>query len=388
MKRLLVKLFRMCYPLLCHFIPLDRHCIVFESNMGNNYTGSPRAIYEAFVARGLDEVYSCNIILKQPGGVQLPGKGKIIKRRSIAYFLTFARASVWISDSRMPLYLVKKRGVTYIQTWHGTPLKKLALDMDSVSMAGTTDLATYKENFRKNTRTWDYLVSQNPYSTEIFRRCFDLHKEILEIGYPRCDVLFSKNNPDDIRDIKTSLGIPLDKRVLLYAPTWRDDSFYGKGHYKFESPLDIALLQRELGKHCVLLVKYHYLVADQIDWSPYEGFVYNFSRANDIAPLYLIADAMITDYSSVMFDYSILNRPMYFFCYDLEKYRDELRGFYFDFEKKAPGPLVTTTRELLNAMALESQDLFRERREAFRETFVSKETGTASDQIVDLITSL
>ena len=231
------------------------------------------------------------------------------------------------------MYIVKRPGTTFIQTWHGTPLKKLALDMDTVHMAGEIGIEDYKANFKKNTKTWDYLVSQNHYSTQVFRRAFDFNKEMLEIGYPRNDILFKKDTPEDINKLKIQMGLPLDKRIILYAPTWRDNQYYGLGKYKFNPALDFSRLIEEFDD-TIILVKYHYLVVDSIDWGAYNGFIRPCKVSEDISLLYLVSDLLITDYSSVMFDYSLLRRPMIFYCYDLQEYKDSLRGFYFDFLDK------------------------------------------------------
>ncbi|MCR4842738.1 MAG: CDP-glycerol glycerophosphotransferase family protein [Eubacterium sp.] len=387
MKRLKVKAFNIIYGIICKLVPTDKRAIVFESSTGNNWSGSPKAIYDEMVRMGLDKKYRCHIVMKSPEGTVLSGRGKLIKRKTISHLLTFARCGIWVSDARMPAYLIKKKGVHYIQTWHGTPLKKLALDMEQLSMGGSSDLEAYKRRFVRNSSTWDYLVSQNAYSTEIFRRCFAFDGRMLETGYPRCDVLTRRNTPDEIAKIKKELSIPEGKKVLLYAPTWRDDEFYAKGSYKYESPLDFPRLRDALGDEWIVLVKFHYLVADTVEVPELDGFVRNFSRHDDISLLYLVSDAMITDYSSVMFDYAILDRPMYFFCYDLEKYRDTLRGFYFDFESKAPGPITRTTAELIDAIKTDGVDLFKEKRAAFRETFVATEDGHASEKIISLIES-
>jgi CDP-glycerol glycerophosphotransferase len=192
-KKKLKKAVLWTYKLCIGILPMNRKIILFESNLGRNYTGNPKAIYEEMVRQGLDQKYRCYFILENPA-IKLPGTAKTVKRTRLLYFYLFAIAGTWVCDTRLPKYIVKRPGCTYIQTWHGTPLKKLALDMDSVFMAGEKGIDNYKKNFYDNAQTWDYLISQNHFSTEIFRRAFAFHKEMLEIGYPRNDVLFAKNN--------------------------------------------------------------------------------------------------------------------------------------------------------------------------------------------------
>lgn len=375
------------YKLLTKLLPVNHKIILFESNLGRNYTGNPKAIYEEMVNQGLDKKYSCYIILEDMN-TKIPGSAKKIKRNRFRYFYYFAIAGIWVSDSRHPMYIIKRRQSTYIQTWHGTPLKKLALDLDDVFMAGETDIEDYKRNFYNNVQTWDYLVSQNNYSSKIFKQAFGFDKEILEIGYPRNDLLIHDNNEERIKEIKKKLGLPLDKKVILYAPTWRDNEFYGNGKYKFNPCLDFSLLMEQLKDDTVLIVKYHYLVMDKIDWTPYKEFIYSYDKSYDISLLYLISDMLITDYSSVMFDYSILERPMLFYCYDLNEYKDTLRGFYFDFIKEAPGPIVETTHQLIQAIKEYDSSLYKEKYHAFRSKYNYADDGKASKRIVDLIRKL
>lgn len=384
LKRLAKKSVLFLYRLAVKLLPINKRIILFESNLGRNYTGNPKAIYEEMVRQGLDRKYRCYFILEHPK-TKIPGAGRTVKRTRLKYFYLFAVAGTWVCDTRLPKYIIKRPECTYIQTWHGTPLKKLALDMESVHMAGEKGIENYKKNFYDNAQTWDYLISQNRFSTEIFRRAFAFGKEMLEIGYPRNDVLFAKNNEKDIRELKKSLGIPLDKRVILYAPTWRDNEFYGKGKYKFNPPLDFNALRDSLGDDTVMIVKYHYLVMDQIDWTPYQGFIYSCDLSYDISDLYLVSDMMITDYSSVMFDYSLLKRPMLFFCYDLEEYKDTLRGFYFDFLAEAPGPVTQTTEELITSIKNYDPSLYREKQEAFYRKYNHADDGHASERVVELI---
>ncbi len=372
------------YRLVLLCVPVKKDMIVFDCSIGRNYTGNPRYIYEYMVEHGLDKEYRCIWLFENPK-TRVPGNARVVKFRRIRYFYYMAVAGIWIFDCRQPDFLVKRKEVHYIQTWHGTPLKKLALDMEAVDMGGETDIENYKEHFRKNTKTWDYLISQNRFSTEIFQRCFDFHKEILEIGYPRNDILFHKNTKEYQEQLKKELGIPKDKKVILYAPTWRDNEFYEKGQYKFSPAIDFKVLMEELSEEYVLLVKYHYLVQDKVDWKGFEGFIYKFSAKYDITELYLLADLLITDYSSVMFDYSVLKRPMLFYCYDYDNYRDNLRGFYFDFEKEAPGPISRTTRELVDDIKGKRYLEYETRYKAFCRKFNHRDDGNASKKIVELI---
>ncbi|MCR4715862.1 MAG: CDP-glycerol glycerophosphotransferase family protein [Lachnospiraceae bacterium] len=384
MKKPLRKLALLGYRILAMILPLSKDVVIFESNVGRNYSGNVRSIYEYMIEQGLDDKYRFVWSIEDTKTL-IPGKTKIVRRTRLKYLYYMAIAKVWVSDSRMPKWLIKREGVTYIQTWHGTPLKKLALDMDVLSMGGSTDVEKYRANFKANTSTWDYLISQNHFSSETFRRCFDFKKEMLEIGYPRNDVLFKMNNEKDIVSLKKRLKLPLDKKIILYAPTWRDDQFYEKSRYKFVSDMDYQHMMDVLGDEYIMIVKFHYLVQDNIDWSKYKGFIYEFNQHADIAELYLVADMLITDYSSVMFDYSLLKRPMFFFAYDMENYKNNLRGFYFDFLETAPGPIVETTKDLADSIKNYKKEDWEVKYQEFHDKFNHCDDGLASKKVSDLI---
>ena len=245
----------------------------------------------------------------------------------------------------------------------------------------------YKEHFYKQSRRWDYLISPNHYSSVIFRRAFKFDKEMLEFGYPRNDILYTKNNKDDILSLKQKMKLPVDKKVVLYAPTWRDDEYYGAGKYKFNLKFDLQRLKDALGDEYVIAIRMHYFIADQIETEGFEDFVYNFSKYDDIAELYLVADILITDYSSVFFDYANLKRPILFYTYDLEKYRDTLRGFYIDMENGLPGPLLKTTDEIVDAIQNIDQveDQYKVKYDEFYEQFCDWDDGNASEKVVERV---
>lgn len=248
-------------------------------------------------------------------------------------------------------------------------------------MPGTTT-EKYKRNFVNEAKNWDYLVSPNAYSTEIFKRAFDYKGHMIESGYPRNDFLINHTKTMLIR-LKT-IKHSCRQEVILYAPTWRDDEYYRVGQYKFDIKLDLHKLKSTIGDDYVILLRMHYLIAENIELSSFEGFAYDVSNHLDIRELYVISDMLITDYSSVFFDYANLRRPMIFYVYDLEKYKDQLRGFYFNLEENAPGPLTRTTDEVLKEIQeYAEQDEPAEHFEQFYKKFCYLEDGRSAEQVVN-----
>ncbi|CUB25022.1 CDP-glycerol:poly(glycerophosphate) glycerophosphotransferase [Bacillus cereus] len=344
-KKFWIKLYALFFRLI-GLLPPKKKLIIFESYSGKQFSCNPRAIYEYMQKNHPD--YKMYWSVKKQHVAPFKKEGiKYINRLSIKWLIKMARAEYWVVNSRLPLWLSKPKHTTYVQTWHGTPLKKLALDMEEVHMPGT-NTSKYKKNFIKEASNWDYLISPNAYSSEIFKGAFRFNKTMIESGYPRNDFLHNSNDQKTVDSIKNKLKLPLDKKVILYAPTWRDDQFYTKGRYKFDLDLNLNELQKELDEDYVVILRMHYLVVEHFDLETYSGFVYDFSDFEDIRELYIVSDLLITDYSSVFFDFANLKRPMVFYVPDIETYRDKLRGFYFDFEKDAPGPLVKTTSEVIN----------------------------------------
>lgn len=387
LKEMIKKIVFAGYNLSSHFIPVKHNVIMFESSNGRNYTGNPRYIYEEMVKQGLDKKYKCVWSLQNPE-IEIPGKCVKIKRSRAKFLYYSLRSGFWIFDSRHQYYLKKSKNTKYIQTWHGTPLKKLALDMDKVNMSGHQDIEDYRAKFKESTSVWDYLISQNSFSSKIFKRAFAFNGKMLEIGYPRNDILVNENNEIKINEIKEKLNIDKDKKIILYAPTWRDNQFHESGIYKFATEMDFNAMQNALSDEYVLIVKFHYLVKDKIDWKKYGGFVIECNEMWDIQELYLISDILITDYSSVMFDYALLSRPILFFTYDMEFYKDNLRDFYFDINT-VPGPLIETTEELIEFIKNNTEEEYFEKYgdkyHDFREKYNEFDDGKASENIIRLI---
>ncbi|WP_429145062.1 bifunctional glycosyltransferase/CDP-glycerol:glycerophosphate glycerophosphotransferase [Anaerotaenia torta] len=357
--------------------------VICESFFGKSYSDSPKYIYE-YLCKNYPGKYRFIWVVNHR--TEIPYRHTRVKRFSIRYCYYLARCKYNVFNVRQPEWMRKREGNVFLETWHGTPLKKLVFDQEEVM--GASPL--YKAQFYKQSRVWDYLVAANKFSSEAFRSAFLFDKEMLEFGYPRNDILHSPHRDEIASKIRRKLKIPENKKTILYAPTWRDDEYYGRGEYKFALKLDLHLLKKELGKDYVVLLRTHYFIADSLDVTGLEDFAYNVSQYDDISELYLISDLLITDYSSVFFDYANLKRPILFYTYDLDKYRDMLRGFYMDIETEVPGPLLFTNEEVVDAIR-DIEDIteqYREKYEDFYERFCSLEDGHAAENIAKRVFNL
>lgn len=348
-------------------MPLRQDWVFIESFFGKSYSDSPKYLYEYLQKTRGSKYRYIWVLNKKSKDLAKSGKHTRVKMNSLRYVYYASRCGYRIFNVRQPAWNTKRRGVVFLETWHGTPLKKLAFDMDDITSASQN----HKTLFYKHAREWNYLISANRFSTDVFERAFVYDRDkILEYGYPRNDILYAENRDEIAAEVKKELGIPEGKRVILYAPTWRDNQFYDRGKYKFTLALDLGRLQKEFGEDSVILLRTHYYIADILNLTEYEGFVYNGSQYEDISRLYLISDICITDYSSVFFDYANLRRPILFYAYDFDEYADEIRGMYMDMEKELPGPILRTNDAVVEA--LHNMDAISETYKARYEEFYNR----------------
>jgi CDP-glycerol glycerophosphotransferase len=348
----------------------DPTLVLFDSWRGT-FSDNPRAISETLHARRPDlvQVWVANADAAPPSWADAVAPG------SSEYLSVLGRASYVVTNIEMPGYYRKPRGARYLQTWHGTPLKRIAFDIRGTpAFTSNKRFLTY---LRRDIGRWDALVSPNNFSTEIFRRAFDYDGEVLETGYPRNDLLLSPTAAERREAARAALGVPDGICSVLYAPTWRD-------LWSFDLQLDVETLARRLGDSHVLLLRPHPHSTGAWE-APRGSTVIDVSAHPDIRELYLAADVLLTDYSSAMFDFAVTRKPMLFFTYDLDEYRDVTRGFYFEFETDAPGPLLTTTDEV--ADALEDLDAvsasYTTAYDAFCDRFCALEDGAATDRVIE-----
>jgi CDP-glycerol glycerophosphotransferase len=359
---------------------------VYNSFEGR-YSDSPRALYETLRARGGDHEHVWLADRAHAAGFA-DADVTTAEWATAEGRTALERADVLIANTHTDIAWTKATDAVYLQTWHGTPLKRIHWD---VLWAPPGRL----ERLSHDVARWDYLVSPNAASTPRLRGAFRYEGEILESGYPRNDVL-SAPDRDAIRAaVRQELAIPEGRTVVLYAPTWRDAEVFGPAEERIVEalrlPFDVDAFTRQLGADHVLLLRLHYMLTGRTQAAEHPA-LRDVSFYADISRLYLAADVLVTDYSSAMFDFAITGRPMLFYTYDLADYQNRSRGFYFDFTAPvAPGPLLTTTQDVLDAL----RDLpavserHAEPYARFRERFCHLEDGHASDRVLDrLLTDL
>ena len=329
---------------------IDDKLVYFQTFSGRGYSDSPKAMYEYMLKAPEYRDYRFVWSFKEPEKFEFLRNDRtdIVKFRTRSDNKALRRAKYWISNYRMLDHQHPRKGQVYVQCWHGTPLKRLGYDLES-SDNSMNSMQEIREKYRTDAKKFSYLISPSPFTTEKFASAWNLVKtnqthKIIEEGYPRNDRLI--NTTDEERtEIRKSLGVD-DKKVILYAPTWRDNQHTSGEGYTYKTEVDFDKLKRELGDEYVILFRAHYLVANSFDFDRYAGFVRDVSSYSDINELYIAADILITDYSSVFFDYANLRKPMIFYMYDLEQYANELRGFYISLDE-LPGPIVRDEDSLI-----------------------------------------
>ncbi|MCQ2491618.1 MAG: CDP-glycerol glycerophosphotransferase family protein [Lachnospiraceae bacterium] len=377
------------YATACKKNDIDENLIIFESFMGRSYADSPRAIYEEMIQ---DEAFKDMTFVwafKSPASkADIPelSRAKLVKYRSKEFFTLYSKAKYFVSNSRIDNIIKRREGQEYIQCWHGTPLKRLGYDIET----GDNALHSQEElcaMYKLDAERYTYMLSPSKFTSEKLTSAFNLPDNnpdtiIVEEGYPRNDFL-SNFTQEDVKRIKTALGIEDETRkLILYAPTWRDNQYDHKLGYTYKAEVDFDHLRKELEDEFVILFRAHYFVANSFDFEKYEGFIYDVSKYENINDLYAVADHLITDYSSVFFDYSILKRPITFFMYDLEAYANDIRGFYISLED-LPGEIVQTEDELIRE--LKKEFVYDERYKKFNDRFTYLDDGKAAKRAVDRI---
>ena len=356
-----------------------RDAVTYLSFNGRQFSDNPRAIYQELVSRDLD---LDQLWVVRQDRCQVSGPATVLREFGEEYYEALATSRLIVTNDYLPPWFVARQGQIVLQTWHGHPLKLIGHDRPAVRKVSVHAAA-------RQARSWTHVLSPSPAATPILASAFGVADRLLETGYPRTDVLVGGQLSARRAAVRDRIGVPAGKRVVLYMPTYRDQLAQGQARYALNRDLDLELLRRDLSDdHVVLFRKHHYVVGASM--TEPDEFVIDVSGYPDATELMLAADVLMTDYSSAMFDWMCTGRPIVYFAPDLEYYRDELRGFYFDLEAIGPGQFVRSSAAVADALrsADELAPVFAERYQEFRSRYCSLDDGGASARVVDALQEL
>jgi len=349
-----------------------RDAVLFEVFNGRSVGDSPLALSRELyrTSPGLDQYWSVADLR-----VPVPPWATAVLRYSADWYDALAHCRLLVNNNNWPWYFTKRPGQKYVQTWHGTPLKKIGNHVPDANLS-----ITYRRLMEREAASWDLLLAQNDYSAQIFPEAFGYDGDVLVTGYPRNDSLLDGTATTTRREMRDRLGIGDDDRVLLYAPTWRDNlrsaTSYGRVSY---------LDAEQLPRGTVVLYRGHANTASATSSLP--DSVIDVTSHPDVNELMLAADVLVTDYSSIMFDFAVLRRPIYFLVPDLDLYAGTTRGFYRDLRRIAPGPLCASTSELVDALASDYWAAHGSDYDAFVAEFAPHDDGRAAERVVERLTA-
>ncbi|GII93049.1 CDP-glycerol glycerophosphotransferase family protein [Sinosporangium siamense] len=375
-----------------------REATVYVVNDGRHYADSVRAVYEERLRRGDDREHIWVVkdgAFVPPGSAELGlGQGvvpTVVRAGGREHYAALARARFVVANGLLPQWFKARDDQKVVQVWNGTPAKHIGNDLPHMSRDPKPPV-WYRQ--AADVRGWDLLVTQSPWATSVLRRAFGYQGEVLESGLPRNDVLALEGRDELAERIRRRLGVPAGRKIVLYAPTWRD---YDRKNSTVK--LDLKLARKVLGADHHLLVRAHPMQAIPVvptfpkpGATPVPGitrqddFVTDVTTYPDITDLFLVADVLVTDYSSAMFDFVATGRPVVTFAYDLDRYATR-RGLYLDLKDQAPGPVAATAAQAVDAVrdidALTPKHA--DRYAGFRATYAPKDDGKATARLVEHI---
>jgi len=354
-------------------IPLEE-AVIFESFAGTTISDSPLGLSTALHLENpnLRQYWSVACLT-----MSVPEWATAVVRFSPEWYKKLGEIRYLVNNNNWPWFFTKRPGQTYVQTWHGTPLKRIGND---VPLGNLT--LTYRRLMVREAEAWDFLLAQNDHAAKTFPLAFGYSGDVLNIGYPRNDALVGANAHDTREVIRRRLGISDGVRAILYAPTWRDNIVGARGYGRI-SFLDVERLEtaaNAAGTPTIVLYRGHFNTLRSA--GPAASGVIDVSGYPDVNDVILASDVLVTDYSSIMFDYSATGRPIYLLVPDVDLYSTKTRGFYLDIRAMAPGPLCADTEELIARLAEPFWETHGERYSKFAATYAPRDDGRASQRVV------
>ena len=351
-----------------------RDKIVFTSYGGRKFDDSPYVLYKELCNRQEFDDFDMIWAFVDPDKVDIP-RGRKIKIDTPRFFYELLSARIWISNTGIDRDIgLSKKNVISVETWHGCPLKKICGEENENS--------TQNKRLSKKTDHSTIRCAQSQYDLEIFSRVFNADKETFILSdLPRNDELCGVTE-EQVQALKEKIGIPKDKKVLLYMPTYREYCIDKNYNTYLAPPMDLEKWKARLQDEYVLLIRAHYAVNNALNIKN-DGFVYDVSSYPLINELYIVSDILISDYSSAYVDFSVLKRPMLCFAYDYDVY-NEKRGLYLNLYDVLPCAIDATEDALLERIESLDYEEYSKRADEFRMVYAPY-AGKATETIVDAL---
>lgn len=357
--RVFMRLFWVC--------PIEKDKIVLCNFNGKGFGDNPKYIAEQLLKEGFLNLYW----IVEDENVYLPQQIKKLKKNTVSAIYHMATAKIWIDNARKEANMVKRSGQFYLQTWHGSiALKRIELD------AKESLNSFYVSYAKRDAKYTNMMISNSSFSDRMFSEAFWFNGEVCKVGSPRLDIMFQT----DSEKIRKQLGINSEDYVVLYAPTFRSDWSTDKYLYDMK-PIKDAF-SKMTNKNVVVLVRVHPNIASIVKYDVEDSFIKNVSGLPDVYEIMRESDALITDYSSLMFEFPVAQKkPVFLYACDVEQYD---RGFYFDINE-LPFPLSRTEAELASLVSDYSKEVYESDLDAFYKKIDLLEDGKASKRVVEYI---
>lgn len=333
------------------FVKTDETLVLFVSFMGKGFNDSPKVIYDYIRSHQEYSQYHCVWAFEDPS---LFPDLESITIDTLKYFKTALKAKYWVTNTNIERGLsFKKKNQIFLNTWHGVALKHIGNDCPG------------RKDF--NFKTVNYLVVSGKYDERVCKSAFKATEDIfLRCGMPRNERLWHSTEDERI-EIRNKLGISQEKKVILYAPTWRDSKDGGKS-YEIKPPIHFDKWKKQLGEEYIVLFRAHHQTTKVLGII-YDDFVRNASDYPDVNDLLIASDILITDYSAIAFDFCILCKPIFCYAYDYDTYLAE-RGTYFEMDDVYPNKICKTEEVLLDSIKRLKKEEEYKKTKRFREQFI------------------
>lgn len=363
------------YWMMSSISPISENKIVICSYYGRGFSDNAKYIAMECIKRKLDyDIVWLVSDMKKSG--EFPTEIRLVKYGTFDAIKELATAKIWIDNSRKNYYTRKRKNQLYIQTWHGgIALKKIEKDAEYALNK------SYVKYAKKDSENADIFISNSKFNTNMYRNAFWYDGEVLECGVPRNDLLFN-NIKETSKRVKSFFNIESDKKIIMYAPTFRKDNNIEV--YKFDYEKCVQEFNKRFSEKYVMLIRLHPNVfhkSTELNFN--SDNVLNASFYPDMQELLVATDILITDYSSSMFDFMLTKKPCFIYASDIRNYRDD-RGFYFELEK-LPFLISKSKEEIIKNIEGFDKEIYLDKVDKFLKEQGCVDDGNASSRVVDWI---